>query len=70
MNILLIIQIVVSLLLMAVILLQTPDSSLGSTFGGTSTHFHTKKGAEKFMFGLTLTLSFLFVAVSLLNIIL
>lgn len=69
MNWLLIPQIIVSLLLIAIILFQTPSSSLGSAFGSGSTQFHTKKGVEKVVFIGTIILAFLFVAISLINII-
>lgn len=70
MNWLLVLQIIISLALITIVMLQPPSSSIGSTFGGNSARYHTKKGAEKFIFMVTIALSALFIAVSLVNIIL
>lgn len=67
-NILYIIQIAVSILLMIVILMQQKGSGLGSAFGGDSAVYRTKRGAEKFIFRLTIILAVLFLATALANI--
>ena len=64
-NILYIVQIVVSLLLIMIILLQQKGSGLGSTFGGDGAVYRTKRGAEKTIFRLTIILSFIFLATAL-----
>jgi len=64
---LLIVQIIISLFLIAVISIQSKDNSLGSAFGGGS--FHTKQSGEKFLFLLTIVLAVIFILVSLINII-
>ncbi|MFA6253337.1 MAG: preprotein translocase subunit SecG [Patescibacteria group bacterium] len=64
-NILNILQIVISILLIVTILLQQKGSGLGATFGGDSAIYRTKRGAEKFIFRLTIVLSFLFLASAL-----
>ncbi|MDQ5970228.1 MAG: preprotein translocase subunit SecG [Patescibacteria group bacterium] len=64
-NILNIVQIVISILLIVAILLQQKGSGLGSTFGSDSAIYRTKRGAEKFIFRLTIVLSFLFLASAL-----
>lgn len=61
-NILYTVQIVISILLIVAILLQQKGSSLGMTFGGDSAIYRTKRGAEKFIFRLTIILAFLFLA--------
>ncbi len=61
-NILYTVQIVISILLIVAILLQQKGSSLGMTFGGDSSIYRTKRGAEKFIFRLTIVLAFLFLA--------
>jgi protein translocase SecG subunit len=61
-NILYTVQIVISILLIVAILLQQKGSSLGMTFGGDSSIYRTKRGAEKFIFRLTIILAFLFLA--------
>ncbi len=60
-----IIQIVISILLIVVILMQSRGSGLGGVFGGGNTVFMTKRGVEKKLFILTIILAILFFAVSL-----
>ena len=48
-----------SLLIMA-ILLQSKGSGLGAAFGGTSNIYKVKRGAEKFLFYLTIVMAILF----------
>lgn len=67
-NILYIIQIIISILLIVVILLQQKGSGLGMAFGGDSAIYRTKRGAEKFIFRLTIVLAFLFLATAAANI--
>lgn len=57
------IQIVLSALLVAAILLQQRGSSLGGAFGGDnfSATFHKRRGAELFLFRATIVLGILFV---------
>ncbi len=67
-NILYTVQIVISILLIVTILLQQKGSSLGMAFGGDSSVYRTKRGAEKFIFRLTIILAFLFLATATANI--
>jgi len=64
------IQIALSVLLIATILLQQRGSSLGGAFGGDnfSAAFHKRRGSELFLFRLTIVLAVLFVLSALLNI--
>jgi len=64
------IQIILSLLLVAVILLQQRGSSLGGAFGGDnfSSAFHKRRGAELFLFKFSIIISILFVLSAFLNI--
>lgn len=57
------IQIILSILLIAAILLQQRGSSLGGAFGGDnfSSTFHKRRGAELFLFRATIVLGVLFV---------
>ena len=66
-NILYIVQIIISVLLIVCILLQQKGSGLGAAFGGDSAVYRTKRGAEKFIFRLTIILSFLFLVTALAN---
>jgi protein translocase SecG subunit len=62
------IQIILSILLVAAILLQQRGSSLGGAFGGDnfSSAFHKRRGAELFLFKFTIGLSVLFVVSAIL----
>lgn len=58
-------QIIISILLIIVILLQNRGTGLGSAFGGTGGVYLTKRGLEKKLFIATIILAVLFFAVSL-----
>ena len=62
------IQIILSVLLVASILLQQRGSSLGGAFGGDnfSSAFHKRRGAELFLFKFSIGIAILFVATTLL----
>ncbi len=70
MKILNIIQFIVSLLLIISILLQSKGSGLGAVFGGGENIYQVKRGAEKFLFILTIILSVLFFGLGIANIVL
>ena len=55
-------QIALSILLVAAVLLQQSGSGLGGAFGGDnfSAGFHTRRGSEKFLFNATIVLAVLF----------
>lgn len=63
------VQIALSILLVAAILLQQRGSSLGGAFGGDnySASFHKRRGAELFLFRATIVLAIAFVAAALLS---
>lgn len=63
-------QLVISLLLILVVLLQNRGTGLGSTFGGSGGVYLTKRGLEKKLFIATIVLAIIFFAVSVLGIIL
>lgn len=65
------IQIILSVLLVAAILLQQRGSSLGGAFGGDnfSAAFHKRRGAELFLFRISIVLAVLFVLSALLNLV-
>lgn len=57
------IQIVLSVLLIAAILLQQTGSGIGGAFGESNnfgTTFHTRRGLEKFLFNGTIVIAILF----------
>lgn len=66
------VQIVISVLLIAAILLQRTGASLGGAFGSDnfSSGFHTRRGAEQTLFYATIVLGVLFAATALANLLL
>jgi len=58
-------QIVVSIGLMASILLQARGTGLGSTFGGDSAVYRSRRGVERRLWQFTIILAALFVLFSL-----
>lgn len=66
------VQIVISVLIIAAILLQRTGASLGGAFGSDnfSSGFHTRRGAEKTLFWATIVLGVLFAATALANLLL
>lgn len=58
-------QIIISILLIIVILLQNRGTGLGSAFGGSGGVYLTKRGLEKKLFIATIILAILFFSVSL-----
>lgn len=64
------IQIVISVALIVLILLQTKGSGLGSLFGGSdSSIYTTRRGLEKTLFNVTIGLAVAFFVVALINVI-
>jgi len=61
-SILSIIQIIISILLVAAVLLQQRGAGLSGAFGGESMEYHTRRGFEKILFTATIILSILFVS--------
>lgn len=64
------IQVILSIVLIALILLQAKGSGLGSTFGGSLGFYSSKRGFEKLLFRATMLVSILFLISSLIAILL
>ncbi len=64
------VQITLSILLVAAILLQQRGSSLGGAFGGDnfSSAFHKRRGAELFLFQFSIGVAVLFVLATFINV--
>lgn len=62
-----IVQIVLSLILIFLILVQSKGSGLGGVFGGEGNVYSTKRGAEKIIFVATIIVVILFFGVAFLN---
>lgn len=64
------IQIILSVILVVAILLQRTGAQLGGAFGGSdnwSSAYHTRRGAEKWLFIVTIVVSILFALSALIN---
>jgi len=60
-------QMLISIVLIIVVLLQTRGADIGSAFGGGGgggSTFRTRRGLEKTLFQLTIVLAFIFVIIS------
>ncbi|HEY4497609.1 MAG TPA: preprotein translocase subunit SecG [Candidatus Paceibacterota bacterium] len=64
-NLLFWVQIVVSILLIAAILLQQKGGGLGAAFGGDGQVYRSRRGIEKSLFIATIVLAALFIGVAL-----
>jgi protein translocase SecG subunit len=63
-------QIVVSIILIALILIQERTSGLSGIFGGQgSTPYQTRRGLEKFVYWGTVAAAIIFVVLALLNLV-
>lgn len=60
-------QIILSIALIMVVLIQVRGGGLGGIFGQADTVFRTRRGLEKTLFQFTIILMVLFVAVALLS---
>lgn len=66
---LLVIQILVSTLLVIVILLQSKGSGLSAAFGGQGGFYRSKRGVEKLFVIFTIILGVLFLALSIIQVV-
>lgn len=65
-----VVQILISILLITLILLQAQGTGLGNTWTGGGETYHTRKGVEKIVFYATIGGIGLFIAISIANLIL
>jgi len=68
-NLLPVIQIVVSAVLIALILLQQRGTALGSSFGGEGGFYSARRGAQKRIYWATIVFAVLFIALAISNLI-
>ena len=66
-NLLLWVQVVISVLLATAILLQQKGVGLGSAFGGGNQVYRSRRGLEKGLFGATIAFAVIFILVALVN---
>ena len=60
-------QILLSVALILIVLLQVRGGGLGGIFGQPDTVYRTKRGLEKTMFQLTIVLAVLFVVIAIIS---
>ena len=63
-----VIQIIISLTIIALVLLQTKGAGLGGIFGGDGGVYRTRRGIEKTLYQATITLTVLFFLISLVSV--
>lgn len=63
-----VIQIIISITIIALVLLQTKGSGLGGIFGGEGGVYRTRRGIEKTLYQATIGLTVLFFVISLLTV--
>ncbi|MEE8173875.1 MAG: preprotein translocase subunit SecG [Dehalococcoidia bacterium] len=61
-------EIIVSIVLIAIFLLQVRGGGLGGIFGSPDTVFRTRRGVERTLFRLTILLLVLFISISIVSI--
>ncbi len=63
-----VIQIIISLTIIALVLLQTKGAGLGGIFGGDGGVYRTRRGIEKTLYQATITLTVVFFLISLVSV--
>jgi preprotein translocase subunit SecG len=64
-----VIQIIISVTLIALVLLQAKGSGLGGIFGGDGGVYRTRRGVEKTLYQATIGLAVFFFVISLISVI-
>ncbi len=65
-----IIQIIISVALIAILLVQAKGTGLGGIFGGDTSIYRTRRGVEKTLYQATIGLAVAFFAVSIISVLL
>ena len=63
-----VIQIIISLTIIALVLLQTKGAGLGGIFGGDGGVYRTRRGIEKTLYQATIALTIVFFLISLVSV--
>ena len=63
-----IVQIIVSVALIALAVMQSKEAGMGRMFGGDSSIYRTRRGVEKTIFQLTIIMAVVFFLTSMLNV--
>lgn len=67
-DLIVILQIILGLALTVTILIQAKGTGLGSAWGGGGETYHSKRGVEKLLFSSSIVLAFLFILISVINV--
>ncbi|HZT96774.1 MAG TPA: preprotein translocase subunit SecG [Chloroflexota bacterium] len=59
------VELILAIALITLILMQSRGTSLGSVFGQEGSVFHTRRGAEKILFNVTIAVAIAFIISSL-----
>jgi preprotein translocase subunit SecG len=63
-----IVQIIISIVLILVVLMQTRGSGFSATFSSDSSIYRSRRGVEKHLFNFTIGVAVLFIIISLLSV--
>ncbi len=61
------IQIILSITMIVILLIQMKGEGLGSAFGGDSSVYHQRRGLERQLFNVTVVLSAIFLLMSIIS---
>ena len=64
-----IVQIIISIIVIVVVLLQARGSGFSATFSSDTSIYRTRRGVERTLFNVTIGLAVLFVGISILSVI-
>ena len=64
-----VVQIIISIIVIAVVLLQARGSGFSATFSSDTSIYRTRRGVERTLFNVTIGLAVLFVGISILSVI-
>ncbi|MHB0868431.1 MAG: preprotein translocase subunit SecG [Chloroflexota bacterium] len=62
------VQILLSIVLILVVLLQTKGSGFGGAFGAETSAYRSRRGVERTLFNFTIVLAVLFVLISIVSV--
>lgn len=68
-NLVLVIQVIISVLMLIAILMQSQGSGMGTSFGGGGEFYRSRRGIEKLLMRITVILAVLFFITSIANIV-
>ncbi len=64
-----VLQVITSIILICLVLIQERSSGLSSVLGGSAMPYHTRRGAEKTIFNGTIIAAAIFIVLAIINLI-